>query len=257
MTWSSANPASVGSWIPTRPALLPALGNADAWTPDELEPFDSFIAGAEVPTEDVPDEAAIRAAEEAARARALAEEHEQALADAYARGLAEGEVAGRATEQARLADALLAAERALDALRAGESRWTGQIEENICALAVAVARQVMGRELAGDAATLTDLVRRALAEFPIDQPLTIRVNPLDLAAMASARPNADSVPTAVAGGIAALGTAAVAPNRDVRWIADPAVPAGGCVVEGRERIVDGRVDTALERIYRQLTGNHA
>jgi hypothetical protein len=29
------------------------------------------------------------------------------------------------------------------------------------------------------------------------------------------------------------------------------------VVEGRERIVDGRVDTALERVYRRLTYNNA
>ena len=29
------------------------------------------------------------------------------------------------------------------------------------------------------------------------------------------------------------------------------------LLEGRERIIDGRVDTALERVYRQLTGNHA
>jgi flagellar biosynthesis/type III secretory pathway protein FliH len=35
------------------------------------------------------------------------------------------------------------------------------------------------------------------------------------------------------------------------------VERGGCVIEGRDRIVDGRVDTALERIYRGLSGHHA
>ena len=27
---------------------------------------------------------------------------------------------------------------------------------------------------------------------------------------------------------------------------------GGCLVEGRERIIDGRVDTSLERAYRSI-----
>lgn len=252
MTWSSASSMPAGNWFPTRPALLPALGEADVWAPEELTPLVSDLPDTDDGSAAERDAIALREAEAAAHARALEEEHERALADAYARGRADGEEAGRATEQVRLAHALHAAEDALDALRAGESRWSGQVEENICALSAAVARQVIGRELAGDAATLTDLVRRALAEFPVDQPLTIRVNPLDLAAMASARPTGDgaALPTA-------MGTASVAPNRDTRWIADPAIEPGGCVVEGRERIVDGRVDTALERIYRQLTGNHA
>jgi flagellar biosynthesis/type III secretory pathway protein FliH len=40
-------------------------------------------------------------------------------------------------------------------------------------------------------------------------------------------------------------------------MADSRIQPGGCVVEGRERIIDGRVDTALERLYRQLSGNNA
>ena len=37
------------------------------------------------------------------------------------------------------------------------------------------------------------------------------------------------------------------------WIADARIAPGGAMVEGRERIVDARVDSALERIYRRLT----
>ena len=40
--------------------------------------------------------------------------------------------------------------------------------------------------------------------------------------------------------------------RDASWLADARVARGGCLVEGRERIVDGRVDTALERAYRRM-----
>ena len=36
-------------------------------------------------------------------------------------------------------------------------------------------------------------------------------------------------------------------------IPDETVSRGGCVVEGPERIVDGRVEGALERIYRTVS----
>ncbi len=162
------------------------------------------------------------------------------IADAYAQGYEEGRTEGEIAEGARLAHALRAAQGALEELRAGEVRWAGTIEENVCALAVAVARQIVGRELREDPAAVVELVRRALAEFPVDQPLRVRVSPTDLAVLTSLR-EADGSPVAVAEG------------REAHWLGDPRVEPGGVVVEGRERIVDGRVDAALERVYRRLT----
>jgi len=46
-------------------------------------------------------------------------------------------------------------------------------------------------------------------------------------------------------------------RRDVSWMADPRIARGGCLVEGSQRIVDGRVDTALERAYRRMARVHA
>ncbi|HEY0971853.1 MAG TPA: FliH/SctL family protein [Gemmatimonadales bacterium] len=233
------------------PALQPAFGTRaaasqapHAWALDELVPFEpgsiDDVASA-VPAGPSPEE--LRAMEAAAREAAIEAERERIRREAYAAGRAEGEAAGRAAESARLADVARAVEEALDRVREGESRWQDNIEENICALAVAVARQIVGRELQADAAAVTDLVRRALAEVPVDQPVVVRLNPADLALLATASPLA--------------GAGAVAPNRETRWTADPTVAAGGCVVEGRERIIDGRVDTALERLYRRLTQTHA
>ena len=42
-------------------------------------------------------------------------------------------------------------------------------------------------------------------------------------------------------------------GREVRWIPDASIGRGGCVVEGPERIVDGRLESALERVYRRIT----
>ena len=44
---------------------------------------------------------------------------------------------------------------------------------------------------------------------------------------------------------------------DVTWLADKRIARGGCLIEGRDRIVDGRVDTALERAYRKMARHDA
>jgi flagellar biosynthesis/type III secretory pathway protein FliH len=178
-------------------------------------------------------------AEEAA-ADALRAEHEQRVQEAYTSGYEEGRLEGEIAEGVRLRNAVTVAEQALAELRENEARWQENVEANIAALAVAVARHILTRELANDPTIVADLVKRALHEFPIDQPLRVRVNPTDLSVL--------SMHTTRSGE-----PIAIAPNRDVHWLADARIQPGGCVVEGRDRIIDGRVDTALERLYRQVT----
>lgn len=165
---------------------------------------------------------------------------ERALQEAYERGMEDGRRAGELAEAARLRGAMLAASDALASAQSNADRWVGNAEENVCALAVAIARQVIGREIALDKSTLADMVQQALAEFPLDQPLTIRVNPSDLSAIQSAF-------------FAAGEASPIAQRKDVQWLPDGRIAPGGCLIEGRDRIVDGRVDTALERLYRRLT----
>ena len=128
-------------------------------------------------------------------------------------------------------------------IRASEERWNGALEENIGALACAIARHIVDREITADSELVSRLVKRAVAEFRIDQPVRVRVNPNDLSIIEANSDSADA------------GTGKTA--RDVHWIGDPRIGIGGCVVEGRERIVDGRVDTALERAYRRIAYHHA
>ncbi|MDX2185063.1 MAG: FliH/SctL family protein [Gemmatimonadaceae bacterium] len=220
MTWSSSKPGV----IRTSPA--------DRWAPEDFaerivpEPID-------VPAADEPPP-------EIAAAAAAAAAHEAALQDAYAQGYEDGRLEGERGEQARLRSAVQAAQEALDAIRDGEERWTGTIEENVCALATAIARQLIGREVAADRKAVAALVRRALDEFPVERQLRIRVHPQDLALLQSSGADEDTADRLAAG-------------REVRWVGDVGIGRAGCIVEGRERIIDGRVDAALERVYRRLT----
>ncbi len=181
--------------------------------------------------------------------RREAEEHarlelERQLADAHAAGYEAGRLDGELAEATRLRNAIAAAEAALDCIRENDAKWQASVCENISALAVAVARHVIAREVTAGGTLVADLVRKALAEFPIDQPMRVRVNPHDLSLLSRPQSEGEDVIT-------------IAPSRDVRWLADARIEPGGCVVEGRERIVDGRVDTALERIYRLLSTTDA
>jgi flagellar biosynthesis/type III secretory pathway protein FliH len=231
MTWSLSRPAV------HRNGTTPAPPST-RWAPEDLAyrktPTHSEAIAAEIAAHHVIPDAG-PTPEEIAQAQ-----HDAQLAEAYAQGFEEGRVEGELAEQARLRSSVAAAVEALDILREGEARWMGTIEENVCALAVAVARHVIGREVADDAGVVRALVQKALEEFPIDQPLRIRVHPQDLSLLQRADTDGDPM-------------GAMTPGREARWVADHLISPGGCVVEGRERIVDGRVDTALERLYRRLT----
>lgn len=219
-----------------RPGVLAAgslAAAASRWAPDDITTI-AWSTGEEA---DKPESKLDIAERERV---AIDQRIEEARVAGYAAGRADGEL----RESARLRSAVSAMEVALDTIRASEAKWQECVTENIAALAVTVARHIVGRELNSDAATFADLVKRALAEFPIDQPMRVRVNPHDLSLL--------SLPTSNGGE-----PVSIAPNRDVRWLADARVQPGGCVVEGRERIVDGRVDTALERLYRRLSDNDA
>jgi flagellar biosynthesis/type III secretory pathway protein FliH len=206
---------------------------AAAWTLNELA-FPS-TPGAfldEEPAVEMVDPAML-AAEQAAERAALIDEH-------YARGLVDGERKAAAAAEARVNDLRALVSEAADKFGEAASVAPSVLEENIATLAVIVARHIVQREVALDHEVVADLVRRSLTEFPIDQTLRIRVNPLDLALLTM---NGDRAP--------------ITGRYDVTSLADKRIARGGCLIEGRDRIIDGRVDTALERAYRKMARHDA
>jgi flagellar biosynthesis/type III secretory pathway protein FliH len=170
-----------------------------------------------------------------------ADEKAKLIDEGYARGLRDGEAKARAAAQASVVDALSVVREVSTQLSEINTMAPAILEENVAAIAIIVARQIIGREITLDKDLISGLVRRALTEFPVDQSVRIRVNPVDLSILSTASGDA----TQITG------------KRDVSWLADPRVSRGGCLVEGSQRIVDGRVDTALERAYRRMAQVHA
>lgn len=154
---------------------------------------------------------------------------------AYQRGYDDGRAEGRAVEATRVGNAVRAVEEVIAEFQKRAPRWREAVEKNLVALATAIAREIIGREMQGSVEDLNALIRSAVSEFPLDAIIRIRLNPADLSAISSP-----------------LGGNALEAGRQVRWIPDPEISVGGCVVEGPESIVDGRVEKALDRIYSEL-----
>jgi flagellar biosynthesis/type III secretory pathway protein FliH len=152
-------------------------------------------------------------------------------AHAYAQGVADGERAARSDAEQRVSSLLQSLNEAIESIRLHEARWISNAEENVAALAVGVARHIVQREIVTDAAVISGLVQRAVEQFPLDQTVTVRLSPEDHAlckTMSDGR------------------------THDVQWIALAHIRRVGCLVYGRERFVDGRFYTALERLYRTI-----
>src|SRR5690606_7696443 len=151
-------------------------------------------------------------------------------------GRADGMAAGEAQAWERVRAVVQGMEQGLAAWHAAAPEREAIARENLIALATGIAKHVIGRELKTDARAIADLVRRALAHFPLREPVRIRLNPADLTAISTATD----------------GAVRIATGRSVEWHADPELATGDCVVEAARRVVDGRVDRALERIYTKL-----
>ncbi len=204
----------------------PRSVNATPWSLDEFAANDIFPVGVEQYVEEQ-----AHVVDESALVSRLAEERAAAEAAAYARGVADAERAAVEAAERRVESALLALEDALNSIRIHEARWIANAEENVAALSVGVARHIVQHEVLADDATVQQLVQRAVNLFPLDQPLMVRLHPDDHAICASVGKDR---------------------KHDVLFSADTHIQRGGCLVEGRERIIDGRVDTALERLYRTI-----
>ena len=170
----------------------------------------------------------VLAAEEEARLEAVREE-------AYLRGLEEGTSQGRTQARQELAASLAITRKAVDAMREIQDEWVANLEENLAAVAIAIAKQLVERELETDPDLLSTLIQNGVAHFPKDNKVRIRVNPRDLNAMSGAGGGDDLIT-----------------GSHARWMADESIQPGSFILEGPERVLDGRVDSALERLYRSM-----
>lgn len=140
----------------------------------------------------------------------------------------EGRACGYTEGQAAMRSASHeAAARLATALVRERDRRDAAVEEELLALARAMTRLVLRRELAHDPEAMGELVREALAQLPaVTTPPSVRLHPEDAAALA----------------------ASMAPPEAERLVADASLARGDCRIEAGASIVDAGIDAWVARI---------
>jgi len=162
----------------------------------------------------------------------LADLQAEAHAEAFAQGLAEGREAGRGEVRAqveRLAGMFYDLAKPFEALNA-------EVERELLTLAMALARQIVRRELKTDPTQNIGIIRDAIAALPVAaREVRVHLHPEDAAVV---RQN-------------------LAPTESERaWtiIEDPVMARGGCQITTTNSRIDARLETRLAAILSELMG---
>ena len=162
----------------------------------------------------------------------LADLQAEAHKEAFEQGLTEGRQAGRAEVRAqvdRLAGMFYDLAKPFDALDT-------EVERELLSLAMALARQIVRRELKTDPTQIIGIIREAIAALPVaTRDVRVHLHPED----------------------AAVVKQHLAPTENERaWtiVEDPVMARGGCQITTTTSRIDARLETRLGSILSELLG---
>jgi flagellar assembly protein FliH len=162
----------------------------------------------------------------------LADLQAEAHKEAFEQGLAEGREAGRAEIRAqveRLAGMFYDLAKPFEAL-------DGEVERELLTLAMALAQQIVRRELKTDPTQIIGIIREAIAALPVAaREVRVHLHPED----------------------AAVVREHLAPTESERaWamVEDPVMARGGCQVTTTTSRIDARLETRVGAILSELLG---
>lgn len=227
----SSNQRSYSRFIPSE-----EVGDFKQWKFSAVDGSD-LVEPEPEPAPEIPVEV-----DEAAAEQALQALQQQACDDAYAEGFAQGQ-AQTALEWQRRMDEYIAqqgqetaqrVQAVLQTLDASLIDMQQQMAQQLLELACDIARQVVRQELSVNPNALQPVVREAVGMLVTEgRPAMVRLNPIDMEAMA--QPLREELD-----------------GPGVQWMADAAVPAGGCLVESAGTVVDGSLDKRWQRAIAAL-----
>lgn len=139
-----------------------------------------------------------------------------------------------APERQKLAQAQAALEQAAHQLRQTQQQVEEHAREHMLELALHIAAKVLSQEVGRGRYQIEPVLREALAHCPPRQELLVRLNPDDFSRCQDVRSEC-----ADASGL-------------VRFVADPAVPSAGCVVESPQGDVVSTVESNLAALAQAL-----
>lgn len=170
-----------------------------------------------------------------AEAAGFEEGREAGYQDGYAAGLAAGKAALEAEMQEKMAAIATMAEECQE-LR---GRIIAQAERDIVALSLAIAEKIIKQKVEDDPEVTIKIIRDVVERVQNAEQLSIRVHPEVLEIINNLSEEGVQV---------TLGRKL----SDCRWIPDPAVRPGGCVVETEFGRLDARLETRFVTVSQSL-----
>jgi flagellar assembly protein FliH len=161
----------------------------------------------------------------------LVGEVEQRIHSAYQQGLREGQSAAQQAEAGQLDAMNVRLARTIEEMSGLRQRFRHEAEEDVVALALAIARRVLHRELTMAPEALLGLVKAALEKIEANEVHRIRVRPED-ASMVQQHLERMGLP------------------RRVEVIADPGLERGAAILDSSSGALDVSVETQLVEIER-------
>ncbi len=169
----------------------------------------------------------------AVTAGVLEDLQEEAYHEAYQQGLREGTAAGR--EQLRAQVERI--DHLLTDLARPLAELDASVQQELLSLALALARQIVRRELKQDPTQIIGIVREAVAQLPVAvRDVRVQLHPQD----------------------AAIVREHLAPaERERAWtlVEDPMMMRGGCQVVSASSRIDVRLETRLGALLSELMGS--
>jgi flagellar assembly protein FliH len=200
--------------------VSPEWSNAKPWAAPEVALTDSSAATR--PAQSGP-----------VTAGSIADLQAEAYREAYDEGLRQGVAAG----EEKLRQEVQKLDGMLHDLARPFADLDRQVEHELLALAVALARQIVRRELKTDPSQIIGVIRDALSALPVAaREVRVRMHPEDAAVMRQR----------------------LAPTENERaWqiVEDPVMARGGCEVVSATSRVDARIETRLAAMLAELLGS--
>lgn len=168
--------------------------------------------------------------------------------DGYARGEANGIEAGleigitrvheehEAAHQEQIAAFAQDLSQILTQTQSSIEQWYLDAEKSLASIAVEIARRTIGQELTLNSDAVVTIAKQVLQEVTTGSHVRLRVNPVQSA-------NLDSRREEIA--------QAVSHIREIEIVSDPSIQ-NGVIVESESGVVDGRVESYLERLEEEI-----
>lgn len=212
-----------------------AVRNELAMLPNELMSVETILREARARAEYIIGRAQKEAARILGEAQSsLSKLQEEARERGYTDGWKRGVVAG----EAEIARSLEAVRQIAQSAHIERTQLVKECELNIAALAIDVAKAVVGEEVTLNPNIVARTVERALEKVGADNPIKIRLNPEDYKLL---------VPYWEKGSGPG--------EKPVQWeaVEDEHVARGGCIIDTKCGTIDAQVDTQLWKIGRSFT----